>query len=603
MEQAQTSVPVIEDISHVMASALKAQFEQTAHYQRFTTLATKAAKALRQTDLAFLVPPKLRSKGRFLSIGKLARWGEKLLAVLAVKGRAKQGSTLARLRTALPGFLKLRPFITTFATTAVTVCELMEVLKNKGLPAAQCRQLAAAADSDHTTPPRLARSSLPDQHQLTDRALIVSSDIIESLFGNFKYILERSPQADMNRTALLLPMLCGDLNPTRLANALEHTSHNDLIAWEKEHIPYTQRKKRAAFTALSDPIHGTFYKQVAGEPTEEGVVLKSSGKYPVCLQCHAPNAAIDKTTKLDAMAAYSEGVNCVACHTLKTYNGILGEDGKLRLGLKAYEISDEIQAPAGINNGLAKLAATSDDLFGGAGVGDESQKPNPHLGEPVELEGLSIPALPMQSNPRLMKTSDACMGCHDQRNNAHGVPLCQTGNEYMSTGSEVSCLSCHMPVSGGIADHTMGGGHNHDILKRSVVFDVDTESAGDLIKATVFMKNQQPHAMPTGAPFRNIYVKLTAYDESGNPVWQSSEDHPAKERPTGLPVLRPQRRPRHAGPTADRDQARRRHTPEAARGAHAGLRHPRRRCRAGPRRALLQSALAWSGREIRSPAD
>jgi len=284
-------------------------------------------------------------------------------------------------------------------------------------------------------------------------------------------------------------------------------------------------------TALADPIHGTFYKKVAGEPTEEGVVLKSSGKYPVCLQCHAPNAAIDKTTKLDAMAAYSEGVNCVACHTLKTYKGIQGEDGKLRLGLKSYEISDEIQAPAGINNGLAKLVAAGDDLFGGAGVGDESQEPNPHLGEAVELEGLSIPALPMQANPRLMKTSDACMGCHDQRNNAHGVPLCQTGTEYMSTGSEVSCLACHMPVSGGIADHSMGGGHNHDILRRSVVFDVDTEAAGDLIKTTVFMKNQQPHAMPTGAPFRNIYVKLTAYDESGNPVWRNSEGHPAKGDP------------------------------------------------------------------------
>jgi hypothetical protein len=255
MEQVQTSVPVIEDIGHVMAGALKAQFEQTAHYQRFTTLATKAAKALRQTDLAFLVPPKLRSKGRFLSIGKLARWGEKLLAVLAVKGRAKQGSTLARLRAALPGFLKLRPFITTFATTAVTVSELMAVLKNKGLDPttdAQCRQLAARLPADSHVKRRLLAwldRHCAIQRQLTDRALIVSSDIIESLFGNFKCILERSPQADMNRTTLLLPVLCGNLNPARLANALGHTSHSDLLAWEKQHIPYTQRKKRAAFFA------------------------------------------------------------------------------------------------------------------------------------------------------------------------------------------------------------------------------------------------------------------------------------------------------------------------------------------------------------------
>ncbi|MDD5123612.1 hypothetical protein [Methylovulum sp.] len=50
------------------------------------------------------------------------------------------------------------------------------------------------------------------QKQLTGLPLLVSSDIIESLFGNFKHIIERSPQADMNRTTLLIPALCGNLD-------------------------------------------------------------------------------------------------------------------------------------------------------------------------------------------------------------------------------------------------------------------------------------------------------------------------------------------------------------------------------------------------------
>ena len=314
-------------------------------------------------------------------------------------------------------------------------------------------------------------------------------------------------------------------------DSIHHVSSEVCANCHQDIYKQWQQSMHAQSTALEDPIHATFYKKVAGDPTAEGVLHKASGKYPVCLQCHAPNAAKDETTKLDAMAAYSEGVNCVACHTLAAYKGIRGDDGKLRLGLKAYEVSDTLQAPAGMNNGLAKLAAAGDDLFGGAGVGDDSQKPNPHLGEPVEYEGEEIPALPMEGNPRLMKTSDACMGCHDQRNNPHGVPLCQTGNEYIDSKTNVNCLSCHMPISGGIADHSMGGGHNHAILKRSVVFDVDTERSGDVLETTVYLKNQQPHAMPTGAPFRNIYVKLTAYDDAGNPVWQNAEGHPAKEDP------------------------------------------------------------------------
>ena len=303
--------------------------------------------------------------------------------------------------------------------------------------------------------------------------------------------------------------------------------HNDIYKQWKQSM-------HAQSTALADPIHGAFYQQEVGSPTEEGQVHKKSGTFPVCLQCHAPNAAKDKTTKLDALPAYSEGVNCVACHTLKGFKGVKGPDGKLQLGLKAYEVGDTLQGPAGFNNGLAALAAAGDDLFGGAGVGEaDSQKPNPHLGEAVEFEGKEIPALPMDSNPSLMKTSDACMGCHDPRTNPQGVPLCQTGNEYMQSASKVNCLSCHMPISNGFADHSMGGGHDPAMLERAVVFDIDTEADGDNLKTTVYLRNQVPHSMPTGAPFRNVYVKLTAYDESGNAVWQSTETHPAKDDPQG----------------------------------------------------------------------
>jgi hypothetical protein len=195
------------------------------------------------------------------------------------------------------------------------------------------------------------------------------------------------------------------------------------------------------------------------------------------------------------------------------------------LGLKAYERSDTLQGPLGFNQELGKLTA-ADDPFGGMPMQDDS-KPNPHTQGAVELDGKQIPALPMDGNPSLMKTNAACMGCHDKRNNPHGVPLCQTGNEY--AGSNVNCQSCHMPIAGGMADHGMRGGHGDAMLKRSVVFTIDTAKEGEVLKATVRLKNMQPHSLPTGAPFRNIYMKLSAYDESGNLVWENAQGHPAGE--------------------------------------------------------------------------
>lgn len=252
-EKQAVAIPVIEDIGHVMASALKSQFEKTLDYKRFTALTSQGAHCLRQTDLAFLVPPKLRSKGRFLSIGKLGQWGEKMSAVMAVSGRAKEGTPLARLRKALPGLTRLKPFIRRFANTTQCVSKAMEILKNNGLNQAtyeQCLHVSETLPKRSKVKKRLQlwlKQHIILQKSITPLPLLVSSDIIESLFGNFKHIIERSPQADMNRTVLLIPALCGQLNDRLITQALSLVRHDDLKQWEKDNIPYTMRKKRQAF--------------------------------------------------------------------------------------------------------------------------------------------------------------------------------------------------------------------------------------------------------------------------------------------------------------------------------------------------------------------
>lgn len=252
-EKSDTTIPVIEDIGHVMASALKAQFEKTSPYKRFTSLSCSAANRLRQTELVFLIPPKLRSKGRFQSISKLGKWSDKMLDVLAIKGRAKKNSRLAKLREVLPGFNQLKPFVKRFANTTIVISQVMEILKKRGLEQTsyeQCRQISKKLPRNSKVKKRLnvwLEQHLKIQKQITSKPLLVSSDIIESLFGNFKHIIERSPQADMNRTTLLIPALCGNLDEITITKALNQAHHSDLESWEQENIPYTVRKKRQAF--------------------------------------------------------------------------------------------------------------------------------------------------------------------------------------------------------------------------------------------------------------------------------------------------------------------------------------------------------------------
>nr|CRH05241.1 Conserved exported protein of unknown function [Candidatus Magnetococcus massalia] len=271
----------------------------------------------------------------------------------------------------------------------------------------------------------------------------------------------------------------------------------------------------AQSTAAKDPIHNAFYRKVIGDPNKEGVKTKK-GTYPVCLKCHVPNMAADKKTNLKANPVYSEGVNCVACHRIKGFKGVRIKDSKkLRLGIDAYELGNDLTGPSGI---LAD--GGGDELENLPGM---DEKANPHL------EATKGTFLPLEGDSRLFRTTDACMGCHDQRNNFHGTPLCATGNEVKASKSQAACQTCHMSVTNGLADHSMGGGHNIGMLRRAMILDVDAKKKGDKLEVEVYMENLQPHTMPTGAPFRNMFLTLTAFDADGGEVWKNTKGHPAKD--------------------------------------------------------------------------
>jgi len=276
----------------------------------------------------------------------------------------------------------------------------------------------------------------------------------------------------------------------------------------------------AKSTALRDPIHELMYRQEVGDPRAAGQLHQRSQRYPVCLQCHAPNAALDEITKLDAMPAYEEGVNCIACHQIAGYRGVRREGGGLRLGMAAYETAQVLQGPTGYAFDQVRRAAA-----------DDPHRDNPHL-DKLDTFGQRVTAsLPLQGNPRILRSNDLCLGCHHLRPNPQGVPLCATGDEIADSGSQVTCQSCHMPIAEGFANHSMGGGHDPAMLARAVQLTVDVEPAGTGVVAEVILHNQLPHKMPTGAPFRNVQVQVSALDENGAVLWQNFTGHAQQEAP------------------------------------------------------------------------
>lgn len=258
-EKNENQLPIIEDISHIIANALKGTFEKADAFQRFIDIVSKGASRLRQTKLAFLIPPKIRTKGRFLGISKIGEWAEKVLKFMSKRGKAKEKSILVKLRTTFEGLVPLKSFILSFAWTVKITAEIMKILKNRGLNEEtyeECYKLAKTLKKSKVKKRLIywLEKHLHIQKQLDigQVPLIVSSDIIESLFGKFKQIISRSPQEDMNRSVLIIPALCGkSCTEESLTELLRKTSHIDLQEWEKENISYTMRKQRSAFFNLA----------------------------------------------------------------------------------------------------------------------------------------------------------------------------------------------------------------------------------------------------------------------------------------------------------------------------------------------------------------
>lgn len=253
---------VIDDLSHVVATALKKQYESSDAYKQFTALVNGASQKLRQTAQAFLMPPKLRNKGRFMSIGRLAEWGRKILDVLVGQNDAHNVEMLQKLNAVLPDFAQASEFIKDFANTTQIVSQVMNMLKHQGIEQKtyeHCTALSAQLPDEGEVKHSLNNwldKHIAIQQRLSDSPLPVSSDVIESLFGRFKNIIERSPQADMNRSVLIIPALCGNLSTAAISESLSTARHIDLQAWEAENIPYTMRKKRQTFFRNLKPKNG-----------------------------------------------------------------------------------------------------------------------------------------------------------------------------------------------------------------------------------------------------------------------------------------------------------------------------------------------------------
>ena len=125
----------MSDVTHFVANALKHYYAKLSLFQQFQSLCTRMRQRLQQTQLAFLLPPKARAKGRCLSVSRQAQWGLQTLNYLEAKEREHSPEATA-LAQALRGLKSLKLFLMTLVRNTTCLNEVMKMVKTQGLSAA-----------------------------------------------------------------------------------------------------------------------------------------------------------------------------------------------------------------------------------------------------------------------------------------------------------------------------------------------------------------------------------------------------------------------------------------------------------------------------------
>ena len=204
----------IDDISHAAASMLKRAYQNHPDFEAFLSACGRVSGHFKQTILACLAPPNVRTKARFMNVHRLFTWADRVLKLSAVGG-AKAGSILARLRAHLDRLPPCKALIKRFRADAPGFMGCEKILKTKGLTP---HTLAACEPLIDTIASVAVRQEFRAYLELQldtakelglDRVgLPISSDSIESLFGVAKQHGVGQTQ-DAARIALRLPALCG----------------------------------------------------------------------------------------------------------------------------------------------------------------------------------------------------------------------------------------------------------------------------------------------------------------------------------------------------------------------------------------------------------
>lgn len=235
----------IEDCGHALGNWLKNRYKKEEIFLSFCAESTKIKRSLILSEYAEYVPPKHRTKGKFLNLSAIAVWAKKMLFLA---NQYQQKGTNQGAFEKIKWILKYEGFILKLNEEQTLINKLNKLLKNNGLnhtTIKEAEQIITQSSVEDGLKKYLLDYLKRNKLKLPDlEKIICSSDIIESTFGKLKYNTSKSPNGAITEGCLSVANYGKNFEIKEIKNAMEATKIVDIKKWRKENLPVSIQQKK-----------------------------------------------------------------------------------------------------------------------------------------------------------------------------------------------------------------------------------------------------------------------------------------------------------------------------------------------------------------------
>jgi hypothetical protein len=256
------TIPV-HDIAHASANALKRELNEDPQWVAFQAEASRCKARVRQTKFAFLMPPELKHKARWMNLDPLLDWSRHALRFLATPRPVPGVSWEAdELETQLGWVRNYQEPVKAWSNMLEVAAIALKDCRLHGYHAQAAAKLEARLtpfiDGEETPASRMALRILAFVKQQSEQIsegqhLLASSEVLESLIGKAKQLEGQHSKSGFTKMILGLAASVSKLTEATITKALDTIKVKNVLTWIKDQLGTSVQGQRHHAFARPEP--------------------------------------------------------------------------------------------------------------------------------------------------------------------------------------------------------------------------------------------------------------------------------------------------------------------------------------------------------------